>query len=76
MKISAIHLAQNPELTKTERPSRGGLSRNPISGFDQAAAGAFRFLRQPSRPGAARPPTNPKNGPFVMRLTLNHDACD
>ena len=26
MKVSAIHLAQNSQLTKTERPPRGGLS--------------------------------------------------
>ena len=40
---------------ETERPPRGGHLRNPIRHFDQAAACAFRFLRQPSRPNAPRP---------------------
>ena len=43
---------------------------------DHAAIVAVRFMRQPSRPGATRPPTDQKKVPFVMRLTLNHDACD
>ena len=41
MKISAIHLAQNSELTKTERPPRGGLS-------EIRSGVLLRRLRQPS----------------------------
>src|SRR4029453_6224548 len=48
--------------------------RDAARGFDCKTT--FRFLRQPSRPGAARPPTNPRKCPYVMRLTLNHDVCD
>ena len=40
---------------RTERPPTGAVLRNSNRCFDQAAASAFRFLRQPSRPNAPRP---------------------